>query len=127
MTPEDSGDARYVGMKEKGRIPRPIPPESVVQLAGYPPASRSWKKNLGAIFRVGYYSRTDGPDCIWLVNEDGEYQETLDHDYLARYFDVIQTSDETSLYGAKRPRIGAIIPASKRRSTRRVAARKKPR
>jgi hypothetical protein len=61
---------------------------------------------------VGYYSRQDGLDCIWLVNESGEYQETVDHDYLFKYFDVIQVSDEKSLYGARKPQISPVIRAS---------------
>ena len=93
---------------------KPIPPKSVVRLVACPPDRHLWKKTLGAIFRVGYYSRRDGQDCIWLVNESGEYQETVDHDYLWKYFDIIQTSDEKNLYGTKRPQIGPVIAARKR-------------
>src|SRR5438309_11338636 len=96
-------------MKSKKRallsVPKPIPPQSVVRLAACPNERHAWKKNLGAIYRIGYYSRRDGPDCIWLANEAGEYQETVDHDYLSKYFDVIHVSDEKSRYGAKRPQI----------------------
>jgi len=91
---------------------KPIPPKSVVRLSACPKQTRLCKKKLGAIYRIGYYSRRDGLDCIWLVNEAGEYQETIDHDYLSKYFDVIQTSDEKNLYGAKRPQIGPVIRAS---------------
>ncbi len=99
-------------------VPKPIPPRSVLRLAVSPNDAPRWKKSLGAIYRVGYYSRRDGLDCIWLVNEAGEYQETVDHDYLSKYFDIIQASDEKNLYGAKRPQIGAVIAASKRRRSR---------
>lgn len=95
---------------------KPIPPKSVVRLVACPNGKNVWKKSLGAIFRVGYYSRRDGMDCIWLVNESGEYQETVDHDYLSKYFDVIQVSDEKNLYGVNRPQIGPVIAAGKRRS-----------
>jgi hypothetical protein len=104
-------------MKNKTRaslsVPKPIPPRSVVRLAACPSKGHAWKKNVGAIYRIGYYSRRDGLDCIWLVNETGEYQETVDHDYLSKYFDVIQVSDEKSLYGAKRPQIAPVIATSK--------------
>jgi len=97
-------------------ISKPIPPKSVVRLVASPKASPHWKKNVGAIFRVGYYSRKDGLDCIWLVNESGEYQETVDHEYLFKYFDVIQVSNEKNLYGMRRPPIGQVKRARKRRS-----------
>lgn len=96
-------------------VPKPIPPRSVVRLVSIPPDAPQWKHNLGAIYRVGYYSRRDGLDCIWLVNESGEYQETIDHDYLSKYFDVIQISEEKSLFGARRQSIGPVIAATKRR------------
>lgn len=99
-------------------VPKPIPPRSVVRLALNPAGAPRWKHSLGTIYRVGYYSRRDGLDCIWLVNEAGEYQETVDHDYLSKYFDVIQTSEEKSLYGAKRPQIDPVIAARKRRRSR---------
>ena len=105
------------------RVPNPIPPMSVVRLASYPyQRASAWRKDLGAIFRVGYYSQRDGLDCIWLVNELGGYQETLDHDYLRKYFDIIQVSLEKNLYGRRRPPIGPIIPATKR-----TPATKRPR
>lgn len=100
------------------QIPKPIPPRSVVRLAGCPSDKHAWRKHLGTIYRIGYYNRRDGLDCIWLVNELGEYQETVDHDYLSKYFDLIQVSDEKSLYGAKRPQLGRVIAASKRRRSR---------
>jgi hypothetical protein len=97
------------------RVPTPIPSMSVVRLASYPRwRPNGWRKNLGAIFRVGYYSPNDGLDCIWLVNERGEYQETLDHNYLRKYFDILQISLEKNLYGRRRPPIGPTIPATKR-------------
>jgi hypothetical protein len=102
-------------MRKRWSASKPVPPKSVVRLVGCPSDSPRWKKSLGAIYRVGYYSRRDGLDCIWLVNESGDYQETVDHDYLFKYFDVIQASDEKNLYGAKRPQIGPVVAASNRR------------
>lgn len=102
-------------------VRKPIPPRSVVRLVTCPSGRHMWKKSLGAIYRVGYYSRRDGTDCVWLVNESGEYQETVDHDYLFKYFDIIQISDEKNLYGTNRPQIGPVIAASKRNRSRSVA------
>jgi hypothetical protein len=97
---------------------KPLPPKSVVRLAGCPGEKHAWRKFLGAIFRIGYYSRRDGLDCIWLVNESGDYQETVDHEYLSKYFDVIQVSDEKNLYGTKRPQVSPVILARKARHGR---------
>ena len=33
---------------------------------------RHGESRIGRRFRIGYYSRQDGLDCIWLVNEKGE-------------------------------------------------------
>jgi hypothetical protein len=50
----------------------------------------------------------DGLDCIWLIDESGEYDQTLDHDYLYKYFDFLFVSKERSLYGKGRPPFGPI-------------------
>jgi hypothetical protein len=99
---------------KKPRVTNPIPPKSVVRLASYPRYSRKWKESLGSIFRIGYYSRLDGLDCIWLVNEAGEYQETIDHDYLEKYFDLIEVSDEKNMYGTGKPKISPVVRSLKR-------------
>ena len=89
------------------RMPVPIPPLSVVR-AAYKGKSRRFRKHNGRVFRVGYYSRMDGLDCIWLVNDDGDYERTVDHKFLYRHFDVIQFADNTNWYGRRRPRIPPI-------------------
>jgi hypothetical protein len=45
----------------------------------------------------------DGLDCIWLVNDQGKYEQTIDHDFLQKYFDIETLSRERSLYGRNRP------------------------
>ena len=70
----------------------PIPPKSVV-------------RRLGKVFRIGYYGRRDGLDCIWLVNSDGVYEQTLDHDFLFKHYEIVMLSDESSLYGVRRPKL----------------------
>jgi hypothetical protein len=57
---------------------------------------------------VGYYSREDGLDCIWLVNEDGTYEQTTDRDFLLKYFDMEYLSHEKNLYGKGKRRLTKI-------------------
>ena len=79
--------------------PVPIPPLSVIRVSRKA-RSRYYRAQPGAVFRVGYYSRMDGLDCIWLVNDNGHYQETVDHEFLYRNFDVIHLADHCNWYGA---------------------------
>jgi len=57
-----------------------------------------WKDQIGRIFRVGYYSKQDGIDCIWLVNEKGEYEQTTCREYLLKYFEPVEISHETDFF-----------------------------
>ena len=57
-------------LKKKYSFPVPIPPCSVLSVSGT--ARSSWAGEVGRIFRVGYYTKKDGLDCIWLVDEKGE-------------------------------------------------------
>ena len=96
-----------------GRLPKIIPPRSRVRLIradGQPPA---WREDVGRQFRVGYYSPKDGLECIRLVNEDGEYEQTTDRKFLLKYFDIEHLSQERSLFGRGRRRLGKIrVPSS---------------
>jgi hypothetical protein len=92
--------------KKKYPFPTPIPPHTVVRVKGSP--TKNWKSNICKRFRVGYYSPQDGLDCIWLVDDDGEYQETVDHEFLYKFFEIELLSKERSLYGKNRPRLGPI-------------------
>jgi hypothetical protein len=58
-----------------------------------------WKKQVGRPFREGYYNLKDGLNCIWLVNEGGEYEQTTDGKFLLKYFDIEHLSEERSLFG----------------------------
>jgi hypothetical protein len=91
--------------KKKYPFPTPIPPRTVVRVKG---STKDWKANIGKRFRVGYYSPQDGLDCIWLVDDDGEYQETVDHEFLDKFFEIELLSKERSLYGKNRLRLGPI-------------------
>ena len=80
----------------------PIPPGSVVRV------KKSWSKNAGRRFRIGYYSQIDGLNCIWLVNDEGKYEQTIDHEFLDRHFEIETLSKERSLYGKTRPPFKSI-------------------
>jgi hypothetical protein len=84
-------------------FPEPIPPLSVVRVKSA--ASSPWRKQMGRQFRIGYYSKLDGLDCIWLVNEKGEYEQTIDHKFLRKFFEIENISKERSLYGRNRPHL----------------------
>ena len=67
-----------------------------------------WRKDIGRAFRVGYYSRQDGLDCIWLVNEKGDYEQATDREYLLRYFEIERLTDERDYYGVHKRRLGRL-------------------
>ena len=50
----------------------------------------------------------DGLDCIWLVNDAGKYEQTIDHEFLEKNFEIESISKERSMYGRKRPRIEPV-------------------
>jgi hypothetical protein len=65
-------------------------------------SSPDWKEDRGRIFRVGYYNRHDGLDCIWLVNDQGEYEQTTDRETLLKHFVILKLSNENDLFGDNR-------------------------
>jgi hypothetical protein len=92
--------------KKKYRFPSPVPPCSVVRVKNAP--KNPWRAEVGRRFRVGYYSQQDGLDCILLVNDQGKYEQSLDHETLARFFDIETVSQERSRYGRNRPQFSPI-------------------
>lgn len=90
------------------KFPRPIPPLSIVRLSRLWPHARRQGHEIGEMWRIGYYSRQDGLDCIWLVNSEGEYKWTADHDWLERHFDLVMLSDESDFHGVNRPVLEAL-------------------
>jgi hypothetical protein len=86
--------------KNKYSFPVPIPPCSVLSVRRK--ARSLWAGEGRRTFRVGYY-KIDGLDCIWLVDEKGEYSQTIDHASLNRFFDIQSIAKERSLYGSGRP------------------------
>ena len=83
-----------------------IPPLSVVRVNRVPPNDPDWSGYEGRVFRIGYYRKNDGLDCVWLVNDEGGYQETMDQEMIRNHFEVLQLSEETDLFGVDRPVIG---------------------
>jgi hypothetical protein len=86
---------------KKYSFPVPIPPRSVVSVKAV--ARSPWLNEVGRLFRIGYYSRQDGLNCIWLVDEHGKYDQTIDHAFLDKFFKIESISKERSLYGRGRP------------------------
>lgn len=82
-----------------------IPPRSVVRLVS------QWGNDQGKIFRIGYYSRQDGLNCVWLVNELGSYEQTTDQKFIEENFEVLQLSMETDMYGVDREVLGPLSDA----------------
>ena len=81
----------------------PIRPCSVVLWKKRPRGYRG--KSVGQKFWIGYYCWQDGLDCVWLVNENGKSEQTIDHDFLKRHFEIVKISKERILYGKGRPPI----------------------
>ena len=88
------------------KIPEIIPPKTLVRLSRYDSTTPEWKRYIGREFRVGYYSEQDGLDCVWLVNDDGEYEQSTDRQHLLMYFDILKLAQETDRYGNKRSPLG---------------------
>jgi hypothetical protein len=59
-------------------------------------------------FRIGYDRKTDGLDCIWRVDETGKYDQTIDQEYLNKFFDIQFVAKERSLYGRGCPQFPPI-------------------
>ena len=90
------------------RIPKVIPPRSRVRLLHADRTTPTWKDEVGRTFRVGYYSRKHGLDCIWLVNDDGEYEQTTDRDNLLRFFEIERLTDEKDYFGLHKRSLGPL-------------------
>jgi hypothetical protein len=79
-----------------------IPPRSIIRLVK---RESDWDTDLkvGDEFRIGCYSRQDGPNCVWLVDRKADYCGTWDQDSLLDYFEIVKLSGETDTYGLQRP------------------------
>ena len=79
-----------------------IPPRSVVKLLS------RWGNDQGRVFRIGYYSRQDGLNCVWLVNETGDYEQTTDQKSIEKDFEIVWLSTETDMHGVDREILGPV-------------------
>jgi hypothetical protein len=89
-------------------LPKVIPPRSRVRLIRADKRTPGWRKDVGRQFRVGYYSRKDDLDCIWLVNESGKYEQTIDREFLLKYFRIERLSNESNFYGTGKRRLAKL-------------------
>ena len=80
-----------------------IPPRSFVKLTA------AWGEDQGRVFRVGYYSRQDGLNCVWLVNEAGVYEQATDQKSIDEDFEILKLSVETDLFGFHREILKPIL------------------
>jgi len=76
-----------------------IGPRSIVKLVKLWPHARKQGHEIGELRTVGYYSKQDGLDVIWLVDAAGKYNETSDHDFLARKYEIVFDSCSVDFYG----------------------------
>jgi hypothetical protein len=89
-----------------GSLPHPIPPLSLVKLVKVTSEEPDWIGQKGRVFRIGYYRQNDGLNCVWLVDDDGNYSETIDQEMIGTHFEILHLSDESDLFGSDRPVIG---------------------
>ncbi len=47
-------------------------------------------------------------NCVWLVKDAGEYEQTTDQRSIRNDFAVVFLSEETDAYGTNRPSLGAL-------------------
>jgi hypothetical protein len=103
-------------------VPEVIPPHSVVVLRAADQSTPDWKKDVGRRYRVGYYSRRDGLNCIWLVNDAGDYEQTTDRVTLLRYFSIEKLSKEKDYYGQGRPPLRELKSRRSNRNGKKLSA-----
>ena len=110
---------------EDAKVPEVIPPRSIIRLVRADKCTPAWKEDVGRVFRVGYYSRQDGLNVIWMVNDDGVYEQATDREYLLKYFEIIKLSRETDLFGDDRPVLGKLRHGGTAKSQVRKRKRKR--
>ena len=93
----------------------PYPPLTVLRLKKLWPNARKQGHEKGRIWRVGYFSKQDGLDCIWLVDESGKYDWTVDAGWIDDKFEVLVLSKERDYFGVRRPILGPLSRMEKRK------------
>jgi len=107
------------------KIPKVIPPRSVVRLIRADRDTPAWKHKIGARYRIGYYFPRDGLGTIWLVDRNGSYCETTDRAYLLKYFQIERLSKETDYFGVNRRPLGPLRRKGLRQDLRTRVMREK--
>jgi hypothetical protein len=67
-------------------LPPIIPPLTVVELVKANSKTPVWKQEIGKQFRIGFNSKQDGLETIWIVNQKGEYCETTGREFFSKAF-----------------------------------------
>ena len=82
-------------------FPDVIPPGTTVRLARADDNTPEWKGEEGRAFTIGYYCSDEGCglETIWLVNDKGQYEQTVDRPGLLKYFDILSLTDDTDYFG----------------------------
>jgi hypothetical protein len=76
-----------------------IYPETLVKIIKLWPWARSKGYFIGQIWEVGYYSKRDGLDFIWLCDDkERRYTWSVDRAFLEKYFVVKEESKNRRLY-----------------------------
>ena len=83
-------------------------PLTVLRLKKLWPHARKKGKEIGQIYRIGYYCKDCGLDTVWLVDEKGQYNWTAENDFIDKFFEIIEQSKEISIYGQGRPNLGPL-------------------
>ena len=85
-----------------------IPPLSEVKVIRVTEDQQDWTGHEGQLYRVGYYRKSDGLDCVWLVDDKGDYCKSVDQEMIKTHFEVVTTSTVTDLFGVNGPVIQAV-------------------
>lgn len=85
-----------------------LSPLTILRLKRLWPHARRQGREIGQVCRIGYYCKGCGTDTIWLVDEDGNYDWTVDALFIEKFFEVVEFSKERSIYGQGRPKLGPL-------------------
>lgn len=87
----------------------PLPPKTLLKLVKLWPHARKHGREIGQLYRVGYYSRRDGLEIVWLVDANGSYNWTAELPFIHQHFEIVGKSKERSWYGSERPLLGRPV------------------
>lgn len=89
-------------------------PMTVLRLKKLWPHARKQGHERGEIWRIGYYSKQDGLECVWLVDKKGAYSWSATADWISEKFEIVRASTEKSVFGLRRPKLRQLSPAERR-------------